>query len=353
MKREFAFIIVITLVLILQACAGVPAAAVDPIDEGDQAGVPDTGGGLAIAGANTLDLSNPDNFSEMPGNYQITMDFRFEAVQADGTPLTSSWRLDGVNQVEPPANRYTFTGTGAASIQGSGLFEITTIGEQTYFFTSQMGCINMSVDTADTPFDTMVDTGGMLANQATRVLPDEIINGVPVYHYAITQDNLDLDDPTSMDISQITNGAIYVAKDGGYVVRMLLEGRGVSSLLAGDETLEGDILYQLDFTPVPSVGEITLPEGCVGATESDFPMLPDASNTASFAGFLSYSTASELTAASDFYKSEMAAAGWTLTDESLIANFVTLRFSMGARTVSVVVSFDANSSLSNVVIGEE
>jgi hypothetical protein len=348
MKRKLVLVAAVALALLLQACGGAEAPAAGTTD------APDTGGGLLLGGGpNVLDLGNPANFSEIPNNYQITMDFSFEATQADGTPLSSSWRLDGVNKIEPKASRFTFTGTGAANLQGSGIFEVTTIGDQTYFFTSEMGCINMSVDTADTPFDTMVDTGGMLTNEATRVLPDEVINGIPVYHYAITQDNLDLDDPTAMDVSQIDNGAIYVAKDGGYVVRMVLEGRGVSSLLAGDESLEGDIRYQLDFTPVASVGEITLPEGCAGATETDFPMLPDASNTASFAGFLSYSTNSDLTGAVDFYRAEMAAAGWALVDESVIANYATLRFTMSDRTVSVVVAYDEGTGVSNVIIGEE
>jgi len=351
MKRQsFAGVVFIALSLALQACAGAAASA-------EQVGTPAAGsGGDGVAdgsGADTLDLSNAANFSGMPNNYEISMDFRFESVEEDGTPVTSAWRLDGVNQVEPPASRYTFTGTGAASLEGSGVFEITTIGDQAYFFAAEMGCINMTLDAASSPFDTMVDTGGMLGNEARRVLPDDTINGVAVYHYEITEDNLDLADPTSLDVSELTNGAIYVAKDGGYVVRLVLEGRGVSSLLAGDGSLEGDIFYQLDFTPTPSVGKITSPEGCAGAVESEFPMLPDASNTASFAGFLSYNTNSDLPAVVDFYKAEMAAAGWGLLDESVIANYATLSFSMADRTVSVVVAFDEGSGVSNVIIGEE
>jgi hypothetical protein len=82
-------------------------------------------------------------------------------------------------------------------------------------------------------------------------------------------------------------------------------------------------------------------------------MLPDASNTSSFTGFLSYSTNSDLTAVADFYKAEMPAAGWSLIDENIIANYGTLRFRMADRTVSVVVAFDAGSGVSNVIIGEE
>lgn len=343
MKKQILLMAtILTLALALQACGG---AAVT-----DSAG--GAGGGAIPGGATSLDLSNPDNFKELPGNYQITMDFRFEGTQDDGTPIVSTWRLDGVSQEEPQASKYTFQGTGAATIEGSGIFEVTLIGDQSYFFTSAMGCISMG-SSSETPFDSMVDTGGMLANEVQRVAPDETINGIPVYHYAITQDNLDLSDPTAMDVREITNGAIYVAKDGGYVVRMLLEGRGVSSLLSGDESLEGDIFYQLDFTPVPSVGDITPPEGCAGVSEADYPILPDASNVATFAGFLSYNTAADLQATIDFYKLEMPAAGWTFLDETTITGYATLRFSLGDRTASIVIVYDASSGTGNVIIGEE
>jgi hypothetical protein len=345
--KQTRFILFSVLALVLAACSG---------SAGTEASGPtvETGGGLDLsAGAPVLDLSDPTSFKELPGNYTVAMDFRFEATQADGTPIASSWRLDGVGQAEPEASRYTFSGEGAANINGSAIFEVTYIGDQSYFYTSEMGCINMTVDTTASPFDTMVDTGGMLTNEVQRVMPDETINGVPAYHYAITQQNLDLADPESMDVREITDGAIYVAKDGGYVLRLVMEGRGASSLLSGDESLEGDIFYQLDFTPVPSVGEITPPEGCSVATEAEFPIMPDATATASFQGFLSYQSPSTLEVIIDFYKTEMAAAGWSLDEENTMANIATLRFARGDEIVSVVVTFDANTSISSVIVGEE
>ncbi|MEX1248835.1 MAG: hypothetical protein WEA61_10175 [Anaerolineales bacterium] len=349
--KKASIVFLIGLFLFLQACASAAPSDASGNEDAPAAGPADSG--AADIGAGSLDLSNPDSFREFPDNYQIAMDFRFEATQADGTPVSSSLRLDGVGQAEPLASRFTFTGSGAANIAGSETFEVAYIGDQVYFSAASMGCVNMTVDAAQLPFDTMVDTGGMLANPAPRVLPDEIINGVPVYHYAITQDNLDLSDPTAMDVSEITNGAIYVAKDGGYVVRLLLEGRGVSSLLSGDEELEGDIFYQLDLTPIASVGEITPPEGCATPAESDFPLMPGASNQASFQGFLSYQVLATQQAVVDFYKAEMGALGWTLVEENLMASIGMLRFSMDDRTVTVVATYDEGTYMSSVVVGEE
>src|SRR3972149_3818292 len=102
MKRQILFVAVLTLTLFLQACGGASAtpvggdgAAGPPPSGGGGPGGPETGGGLLGGpGPDSLDLSNASNFSEIPNNYLITMDFRFESTQADGTPVSSSWRLD-------------------------------------------------------------------------------------------------------------------------------------------------------------------------------------------------------------------------------------------------------------------
>lgn len=335
--------------LFLVACGGATTGATVEDAGGDNV----ADGGADLSGAQTLDLDAQGAFSELPGNYTVAMDYRFTGTQADGSPVVSSWRLDGVGQADPPASRYTFSGEGAASINGSAIFEVTYIGDQSYFYTSEIGCVNMTVEDTASPFDSMVDTGGMLTSQVQRVLPDETINGVLSQHYAITADNIDPSDPSAMSITDFTGGDMYVAASGGYLVRLVLEGRGTSNLLTSDETLEGDIFYQLDFTPAVSVGEITPPEGCAGATESEFPVMADASNQSSFQGFLSYQSASDLQAVVDFYKAEMGALGWSLIDENMMANIGMLRFNMGDRTVSVVITFDAGSSLSSVIVGEE
>jgi C-terminal peptidase prc len=87
--------------------------------------------------------------------------------------------------------------------------------------------------------------------------------------------------------------------------------------------------------------------------EADFPMLPNASNITSFPGLLSYSTASNPQTAIDFYKAEMPAAGWSLVDETVIINYATLRYSMGAIVVNVVIYYDEGLSTTNVFVGEE
>jgi hypothetical protein len=56
---------------------------------------------------------------------------------------------------------------------------------------------------------------------AGRLMPDETVNGIPSRHYAYDLDNLQPDVRMSS-----ARGDLWVARDGGYVVRLTLEGQG-------------------------------------------------------------------------------------------------------------------------------
>lgn len=330
----------------LAACGGAGVGAADAPTSGPLTD--------ADTGAASLDLTDPTNFREPPGSYEIAMRLVFSATREDGTPVNGEVIVDGAAQTEPPARTFTFTGSGDIDLTEGDTVQVVTIGDVSYFYTSQAGCISMSTPQGGTPFDSMVDTGGMITNVVQRVLPDETVNGVPSYRYALTEANIN-DDGSALGMTEVTNGMMYIAKDGGYIVRMVLEGRGTSEDLTDDPNLEGDISYTLDLTPVASIGEITIPEGCEAAESSqgEFPVMADAVGVASFQGFVSYQSPSDMTTIMNFYKAQMPAAGWTLEEESTVANIGFLRYALDDRTVSVAITYDPNQGMSSVIVGEE
>lgn len=351
-KRNLLFVLAILLVAAL-ACdfslggwiASEPTAT--PEEEGSTLGEdPDS-----------VDLDELQNLAQYGGDYTIEMMLHFEGERPDGTIVEGRVDTEGANRVEPPASRFTFTGSGDADLGGATSYEVVTIEEESYFWTNVAGCVRMPASQFTAPFNQLIDSGGVLGGIAQRVRPDVEVNGVMAFQFAITMDNLDMQDETSLDVREITEGNIFIARDGGYVLRIMLEGRAVSELLTGgDNSLEGDISYQLDFTPVDDVGEIVPPPGCeegTPATESQFPVMPGATSVASFEGFLSYEVAADAQTVADFYKAEMAADGWTLLEENSLASVIALRFSMAGETVSVVIAFDAEAGTSSVVVGEE
>lgn len=354
MKMSIRLLALSIVLLLATACGGSGASVTPPAGDPAQ---PVSSGPASSAGPDSLNLGDPASFAELASDHTVTMNFNFTATDANGAPQQGAVQLDGSVRLNPPASRYLFTTSGAANANTPAAYEIVQIGEQSFFYAPQMGCIALAGEDQQKQYLSLTDTDGVLTGEAQRVLPDETINGVPAYRFAITQANLSPAVTTNLELHEITSGDIYMAKDGGYALRLQLTGRGVSSILgSGTETLEGDIVYQLDFTPVSSVGEIAAPESCAQAadpSQSEFPLMADATQVSSLGGLVRYYSASSLETIMDFYRTEMAAAGWSLGEDTVMATIGMLRFSSGGRVVGVVVSFDNTQNLNAVVIAEE
>jgi hypothetical protein len=160
-----------------------------------------------------------------------------------------------------------------------------------------------------------------------------------------------------MEVSELS-GTLYLAEEGGYVTRLVLEGSGSSAMLSGSGELEGDILYQLDFTPLAGPVNLSVPAACTSAggdqaVQSEYPVMPGATGVAAFEGFLTYSTSSELNAVVGFYKTEMVALGWALDNELNLGTTAVLNFTQGATSVGIVINEDPNNGQVSVVLAEE
>lgn len=87
--------------------------------------------------------------------------------------------------------------------------------------------------------------------QARRVPPDETVNGIPCQHYVYDVSNLPSD--AGMTAAQ---GDIWVARDGGYVVRLTLDGHGTYS---GTYSSSGTLQLVYDLYDVNAPITITPP----------------------------------------------------------------------------------------------
>ncbi len=88
--------------------------------------------------------------------------------------------------------------------------------------------------------------------------------------------------------------------------------------------------------------------------DTEFPLLPDAQNAAAFDALFSYESAIALEEALGFYKSELTASGWTLTEEIYAGDTTILLFAMGERKLSIVVAPDPDEpERLSIVIAEE
>lgn len=303
-------------------------------------------------GPESLDLDDPANYDEpvdLVSSYRFTMRYAFEADSGERGSVTGS----GERTFEPQATRVRFEAFDNAGQSEELPFEFSMIGSVVSVVGSDIdpGCVTFPTGAGvASPLSFLIVPDGFLTGQAARLRPDQEVNGAPVYRFTLDSSNVV---PDELDIVEFTDGTIYIARDGGYVVRLEINGTGPSEMLSGDPDLVGRLAYSLDYYDFNQPIEIVPPEGCepVDAEAGiEFPVTDDAYQLSALAGIVSYRTDLPLEEVLQFYKDEMVAAGWTLTDEFNSGPSVLLTFSGASGTALVTLAYDEASGAVDVGI---
>lgn len=367
MKRITALLAVLTIAALacnllpssvddLAATAESAISDLDLPDELDEPSPPPSpeqdSSGNGVGGPESLNLDEPLTYSEpvdQIGSYRIELNFAFEGT-ADGAPVRGSVVGSGERTLDPLAMSMRFEAFDNAA-QTPELPLAFSLMESAYTVSSpSMGCATIPAGELQDPFTLLLDLGGFLTGEAPRLRPDQEVNGMPVYRFAIDDSNVV---PDELDVAEVTDGTIYIAQDGGYVVRLEINGTGTSEELSGEPGLVGQISYSLDYYDFNQPLQIEPPEGCTqAAADLEYPVTDDAYQLSVLPGIVSYRTNISLDEVIQFYKAEMAAAGWTLTDEFAAGPAALLSFSGEAGSVQVTLAADeANGTVEVGIIG--
>lgn len=308
----------------------------------------------SAGGPESLNLDDPATYAEpveQISSYRFTMRYAFEADSGVRGSVTGT----GERTVVPSATRVRFEAFDDAVQPAELPFEFSII-ENVVSATSpefDTGCLTFPSGTLmASPLSILIDLEGFLTGEAPRMRPDEEVNGVATYRFALDSSNVVQD---ALDVAEVTDGTIYLARDGGYVVRLELNGTGPSEMLSGDADLVGRLAYSLDYYDFNQPLQIVPPAGCEQITPEavpEYPVTADAYQLSSTFGIVSYKSDLPLEEVAQFYRDEMAAAGWTLTDEFSGGPAVLMTFSGEAGTVQVTLGFDeASGSVDVGIIG--
>lgn len=262
--KNYRLIIPLSVLVVLALACGSAGAATEPVNAPPPAIATDTAlpaeaPPQAAAPAATLDLDDPALYDEPEDvdSYLTTMDYQFES---SGT-LIGSVRMEGATQVEPYETSLEFDTEGRAVLGGGEVFYFAELADVQYIAYPGLGCLSGAPGSQENPFEVMLDLGGMLKGQA-QLIGEETVNNIESYAYAITQENIDVTDPAGMGVETINESRIYIAKDGGYVVRLFIDGTGRVSVLSGDPSLLGDVYYELNYLDFDTPVDIQIPPGC-------------------------------------------------------------------------------------------
>ena len=169
-------------------------------------------------------------------------------------------------------------------------------------------------------------TGVIGADEAGQ----ETVNTIAATHYTFDQRALGEQDLTE------STGEMWVASEGGYIVKYLLTSKGKSDYFG--EGLEGTLALDYELTDPDKAVTITLPEDCPPGMV-DAPQLQNASNLTSSPGLLTYDTSTSLADAIAFYQKELEGLGWKAQgDPGVSESRAILNYTQSDQTMSVIIT---------------
>jgi len=196
----------------------------------------------------TIVLDDPSLALEPPDvSYRAHLSFEMRAEMADGSVQEGLLEGDG-GKLTDPAEMHSFVVAVEGLVDVPGCFDIAAATPQW-------------VSAYDTFYGGLSgDEGGDLMGEAALLEAGIMTNGVFVDRYEITLDNVDGD--SEDEYASFDEAYIDIARDGGHVVRLYLNGTGTNNSFTVDQSEPRAIVYQLNFSEFGELTEFTVPDDC-------------------------------------------------------------------------------------------
>lgn len=308
------------------------------------------------AQAKSLAISSIPAISDV-SSYRMVVDASLSTNDDTGAELTQAFVINLAVSNDPEGMSLTMTAEG---IEGSEEFSglaMTQVDGITYMTLPELGCITTSEGDAfgaDNPFAELTDTNTFMEDiDEADFEGEEVVNGIETLHYSFDESSFDSPDQEI----EWAEGHIYVAKEGGYLVRMTMEGEGIFDEVA-DVPEYGTIDLQIDITDLNQPVDLVIPAECEGegAGGTDWPMMEDAFNVSSIGGFLTYQTNMPFEDVLNFYQDALLADGWEESpDETFILQdtaIITLYRGNESLNLSIVREDTGSDTLSVLIVSE-
>jgi hypothetical protein len=259
-------------------------------------------------------------------SYKATLTISFDGTR-DGNPEKWSKTFVMLTSRDPAARQLTIETVGDPHATASQL--MLEMDGKNYEKAGEAECLSELIQQGRSLGDRLEPAGLLNFVVGADSAGSETVNGIASDYYKFDQHALGQQGFTE------SNGELWVATEGGYVVKYLLTSKGSEDFFG--DGLVGTINYDYELTDVNEPVEITLPDDCpLGLV--DVPLLPDASNVQNDGGVLAFDTASSIAEVAAFYEQQIPALGWDVKEEpSVTESMGLLVFSMGNRDLLILI----------------
>jgi hypothetical protein len=280
-------------------------------------------------GPGPFDLPDPMAGLSDLSSYTATLTLAFDGTNA-GQPSTWSKTYVMLGTKDPAAHLLSIEKTGDLS-DLDAVFMAEMDGAD-YERIGDGSCLANAVAEGGSLTSQMEPAGFLPGVIGADAAGSETVNDVAADHYTFDERAMG-----ELGLAQ-SRGEVWVASEGGYVVKYLLATTGNADYFG--EEIEGTLTWAYELTGVNQPLTPVLPPDCP-AGMVDAPRLPDALIVLNMPSVLSYKTSSSPAEAAAFYQQQLPAAGWEPFSEPAVTDTTALlRFREAGQTLSVTVTVD-------------
>jgi len=315
----------------------------------------------APAGGEEAQLNLKSSVSSLQNlsSYRVGFRFDWKGTKA-GQPVDGYIDMRSAFVREPAARELQFEAKGMDQTQTQTPSKVSFIqvGDAAWLYESQSNTW-MQVPAGESGFaegffkpETLM-AGFDISKGRRSLLPQEV-NGVSCYKYTFTEKDFAA---SAGETVKNATGEAYIAVDGGYVVKMTMNG-DVNYTKSDQMFDEGNIKLTFDLSDINKPITIEPPAEAKAQTggREDMPKLPDAKVELSTSELVSYRTGSSIKDAAQFYETEMPKNGWTAGESNqdlIMDDSAILSYTKAGETANVIVNKDDKGTSVMISISKE
>ena len=256
-----------------------------------------------------------------------------------GSTESAGWDWVEEYSSDPAALHWNWNIANSTDKTKNTQMEAWQVGNTMYLQTAdangKQSCISMSSDDKSNQLSKGLFNPNMLGSvNDAKYVGTDTVNGVKAKHYKYDEKSANLFGAAKV------SGEIWVAVDGGFVVKETVNWSGAAGLFGTSSKSKGDGKWTWELSDVNQAISIQPPENCGGAA-NDIPVMKDATEKSSFGDMITYKTASKLADVAEFYKQQMPAKGWNLEGEPEVTDeSASLNFTKGDQKAQIMLSVD-------------
>jgi hypothetical protein len=266
----------------------------------------------APTGEETLSLTSREAGLDKLKSYRMTWLSEWSSTEAGKTEKVN-WNWSEEYASNPEAIHWIWKSLDAGGTSKPVDWEFWQLGDTTYMRTTdeagKSDCLSFSSEDQKDQMTKGLFNPGMLGSLSdAKYIATETVNGIRAKHYKYNEKS------TTLSAFGAVSGDVWVAVDGGFVVKDAVTWSGGAGLLPGTSGSKGDGKWTWELKDVNAPVTIKAPENCGGGA-SGMPMMKDASEKSTFGDMLLYKTAGPMADVIKFYQAEMPKAGWKATGD--------------------------------------